>query len=111
LLRGVLLPSAISRRRDAAHLLLTVNAAVREDIKSIATVHDSFGCLASKAERFRKIIREQFVRMYAENNVLAQVLEQAREDLDENPKGLPDKPPDRGRLDIEAVRDAEYAFA
>jgi hypothetical protein len=34
--------------------------------------------------------------MYEDNDVLAQVLEQAREDLGENPKGLPDKPPDRG---------------
>ena len=66
---------------DAAHLMLTVNAAVAERITSIAAVHDSFGCLASKAERFRKIIREQFVKMYEDNDVLAQVLEQAREDL------------------------------
>ena len=48
------------------------------------------------------------MKMYEENDVLAQVLDQAREDLAESPKGLPDKPPDRGRLDIEAVRDAEY---
>ena len=47
----------------AAHVLLTVNAAVTEDITSLATVHDSFGCLPSRAERFRKIIREQFVKM------------------------------------------------
>jgi DNA-directed RNA polymerase len=38
-------------------LLRTVNAAVTEDIKSIATLHDSFGCLPSRAERFRKIIQ------------------------------------------------------
>jgi DNA-directed RNA polymerase len=56
-------------------LLRTVNAAVREDIRSIATIHDSFGCLPSRAERFRQIIREQFVRMYADNDVLAQVLQ------------------------------------
>jgi DNA-directed RNA polymerase len=37
---------------DAAHLMRTVNAAVAEGITSIATVHDSFGCLASRAERF-----------------------------------------------------------
>jgi DNA-directed RNA polymerase len=49
---------------DAAHLMLTVNAAVAEGITSIATVHDSFGCLAPRAARFRKIIREQFVKMY-----------------------------------------------
>jgi DNA-directed RNA polymerase len=73
---------------------------VAEGITSIATVHDSFGCLASRAESFRKIIREQFVRMYEENDVLAQVLEQARKDLGENAKGLPEKPPERGFLDI-----------
>ena len=37
-------------------------------------------CLPSRAERFRKIIREQFVQMYEENDVPAQVLEQARKD-------------------------------
>ena len=103
---------------DAAHLMLTVNAAVAEGITSIATVHDSFGCLPSRAEQFRKIIREEFVRMYENNDVLAQVLEQARQDLGENErrlgaaaKGLPDKPPDKGCLDIDEVRAAEYAFA
>ena len=65
---------------DAAHLLRTVNAAVSEGITSIATVRDSFGCLPSRAERFRRIIREQFVKIYKENDVLAQVLEQARKD-------------------------------
>jgi DNA-directed RNA polymerase len=55
-------------------------------------MHDSFGCLPSRAERFRKIIREEFVRMYVENDVLAQVLERARKDLGENTKGLPDAP-------------------
>jgi DNA-directed RNA polymerase len=95
---------------DAAHLMLTVNAAVVEGIRSIATVHDSFGCLPSKAERFRKIIGEQFVQMYGKNDVLAQALEETRKDLND-PKGLPEKPPERGLLDIEEVLDAEYAFA
>jgi DNA-directed RNA polymerase len=57
---------------------LLVNAAVAEGITSIATVHDIFGCLPAQAERFRRIIREQFVKMYAENDVLAHVLECAR---------------------------------
>ena len=92
-------------------MLLTVNAAVADCITSIATVHDSFSCLPSQAERFRKIIREQFVKMYEENDVLAQMLEQARKDVGENAKGLPDKPPKYGDLDIEQVSGAEYAFA
>jgi len=32
---------------DAAHLLLVASAAAVEGIRQIATVHDSFGCLAS----------------------------------------------------------------
>jgi DNA-directed RNA polymerase len=69
----------------------------------------SFGCLPSRAQGFRRIIREQFVQLYRENDVLALVLEQARADLGE--KRLPDKPPKYGALDIEKVLDAEYAFA
>jgi DNA-directed RNA polymerase, mitochondrial len=68
--------------------------------------HHGFGCLAAQAERFRGIIREQFVRMYEENDVLVQVLAEARKDL-QDPKALPDK----GSLDIKDVLNAEYAFA
>jgi DNA-directed RNA polymerase, mitochondrial len=89
--------------------MLTVNAAVDEGITSIATVHDSFGCLPARAERFRRIIREQFVRKYEEHDVLHEVLEGARRDL-KDPRGLPDKPKP-GSLDIQQVMDAEYAFA
>ena len=97
---------------DAAHLMLTVNAAVAEGITSIATVHDSFGCLPSQAERFRHIIREQFVRMYEEHDVLAEVLEWARKDLGEpNTKRLPSGPPQKGSLKINEVLKAEFAFA
>jgi DNA-directed RNA polymerase len=97
---------------DAAHLMLTVNAAVAESIKSIATVHDSFGCLPSRAERFRHIIREQFVKMYQEHDVLAKVLEWARKDLGEpNTKRLPSGPPQKGSLNINEVLKAEFAFA
>jgi DNA-directed RNA polymerase, mitochondrial len=97
---------------DAAHSMRTVNAAVAEGITSIATVHDSFGCLPSRAERFRKIILEEFVRMYEEHDVLAEVLDQARADLGEkNAKRLPSAPPQRGSLDLKNVLSAQFAFA
>jgi len=92
-------------------LMRTVNAAVAEGITSIATVHDSFGCLPSRAGRFRKIIREEFVRMYEEHDVLAQVLNQARADLSGNTKRMPSAPPEYGSLDLKKVLDAEFAFA
>jgi DNA-directed RNA polymerase, mitochondrial len=98
---------------DAAHLMLTVNAAVSEGITSIATVHDSFGCLASQASRFREIIREQFVRMYQEHDVLQEVFEQAQKDLGDlshkRLKGI--APPQKGPLDLNQMLAAEYAFA
>ena len=85
--------------------------AVATAVTSIATVHDSFGCLPSQAERFRQIVLEQFVRLYENNDVLAQVLDQARKDLGANAKDLPEKRPEWGKLDIKQVRKAEFAFA
>jgi DNA-directed RNA polymerase, mitochondrial len=96
---------------DAAHLMRVVNQAVGEGITQIATVHDSFACLASHAERFRKIIREEFVRMYTEHDVLAEILEQAKGDLILSPKGKWPALPEYGSLDLNVMLNAEYAFA
>lgn len=96
---------------DAAHLLLTVNASVAEGITSIATVHDSFGCLAPYAARFNAIIRETFVRMYQEHDVLQEALDSACCDLTlHNRDRLPDVPA-RGTLNLEDVKNAKYCFA
>jgi hypothetical protein len=52
-------------------LMHIVNAAFVEDIKSRATVHDSFGFLAAQAWRFRQIILQPFIKMYEQHDVLA----------------------------------------
>jgi DNA-directed RNA polymerase len=90
-------------------LLLTVNACADEGIVDIATVHDSFGCLPSRAGRFNAIIREQFLRMYTEHDVLAELLESAKNDLTNHDK-LPELPA-KGTLNIEEILNARYAFA
>jgi DNA-directed RNA polymerase len=96
---------------DAAHLLLTVGAAAAEGITDIATVHDSFGCLASRATRFNAIIRETFLRMYEEHDVLAELLASAQAQLTEaNHHKLPGLP-ERGTLDLKEILRATYAFA
>jgi DNA-dependent RNA polymerase len=69
------------RACDAAHLLLVANAAAVEGVRQIATVHDSFGCLASHARRFNQVILEQFALMDETHGVLAELLEQASHDL------------------------------
>jgi DNA-directed RNA polymerase len=96
---------------DAAHLLLTVCASADEGITDIATVHDSFGCLPSRAGRFNAIIRESFLRMYTDHDVLAELLESARADLTPaNHDKLPALPI-KGALDLKEVLNARYAFA
>lgn len=99
---------------DGAHLALTVNQAVQENITNLALVHDSFGCLAPQSTALHKIIRETLVRMYEEHDVLQEVLDQAREDLAEHPKALarlPEAPPTYGNLNLKDLINARYAFA
>jgi DNA-directed RNA polymerase len=100
---------------DASHLLLTVCASADEGIVDIATVHDSFGCLPSRAGRFNEIIRETFVRMYKEHDILAELLASARADMSEANQWRLDEAeaamPKKGSLDIEEVTKSRYAFA
>jgi DNA-directed RNA polymerase len=58
---------------DAAHLIKTVNAAVREGITNIATVHDCFFCLAPQAAQLHSIIPTELDGMY-KNNQLEELL-------------------------------------
>jgi DNA-directed RNA polymerase len=96
---------------DAAHLLLVANAAAAHGITSVATVHDSFGCLAPQATRFNAIIREQFALMYSTHDVLTEILEQASHDLTPtNQQRLPTRPVN-GPLDLQEILNAPYAFA
>lgn len=96
---------------DAVHLLMVALASVRENITQLATVHDSFGCLAPLAARFNEIIREQFVKLYTEHDVLKEVLDQARHDMTiHNQQRLPSVP-QYGALDLNEVLNATYAFA
>jgi DNA-directed RNA polymerase len=105
---------------DASHLLRTVGASADEGIIDIATVHDSFGCLPSRATRFNQIIREQFLKMYEDHDVLAELYESALSDLtpagqerlqNELQKRGFNGPPAKGSLDLKEILNARYAFA
>src|SRR5262249_28887271 len=90
---------------DAAHLQMVVNAAAAEGIQMVS-VHDCFGCLAPHAKRLNEIIREQFVRLHTQYDLLGQVRDFARRNL---PRGtaLPG-PPAKGTLDL---KPSYWAFA
>lgn len=94
---------------DACHLQTVVNSCVNNGINSLALVHDSFGCLPSYADAMREIILECFYEMYKDNNVLLDILQEAKVRLD-NTSRLPEAPR-MGNLELHQVKDAQYAFA
>lgn len=96
---------------DACHLMMVILAAMSEGFSSFALVHDSFGCHASRADRFHQIIREQFVKLYTEHDVLSEVLERAKCALSEHNWDRLPECVEPGELNIEEVLNASYAFA
>lgn len=95
---------------DACHLHMVANGAAQAGIHSIALVHDSFGCHPSEADMFRKVIQDEFYRLYQGHDVLQMILEDACEQIHSNFHRLPTLP-DKGAYNIEDVLHAQYAFA
>ena len=96
---------------DACHLMMVVNASVAENITQHALVHDSYGCLAADAGRYNEIIREQFVKLYAEFDVLSDIRNSALKDISAaNCHRVPEVPT-KGTLDLTEVLRSDYAFA
>ena len=95
-------PPNVVHALDATHLVRTVNAAVAEGITSVATVHDLFSAPAPQVKRFRQIIGTQMMLLYLvgikETRMLENLLAAALAPL-------------RGKLDLWAVQDAEFAFS
>jgi DNA-directed RNA polymerase len=93
---------------DATHLRRTINAAHEEGIRSFSMIHDSYGTHAGNAVIMAAILREQFVQMYAEVDVLGTF----KADLEEQMDGqmLPDLPP-KGDLDLTQVLSSPFFFA
>jgi DNA-directed RNA polymerase len=93
---------------DACHLLETVVACADGDTQlSWAAVHDSFGCHAADAPFLAETLREEFVRLYLENDPL----EQFRQDVERDTGIMLPDPPEKGVLDIFEVLKSTFFFA
>jgi len=96
---------------DASHLMQTVTAGANKGIRSFAMIHDSFGTHAGNSGKFFRIIREEFVRTYIEQDVLAVFASQVSDQLNnENLKKLAPIPL-KGSLEVSGVKKSLYAFA
>lgn len=96
---------------DAAHMMLTTVRAHQEGINSFAMIHDSFGTTAADTEDLFRVVRESFVEMYGEVDVLEQFrVEIVRQLSDFAVLALPELPK-RGTLDLRGVLESRFCFA
>ena len=91
---------------DAAHLQLTVLNSVEAGIHHFAMIHDSYGCPVSQARTMYQVVRQSFVNIYTENDVL----DNFRNDMQFlSTKKLP-AIPSKDTLDIQEVLKSPYIF-
>lgn len=92
---------------DASHLQLTVCNAVDAGIHHFAMIHDSYGAPVAQAKHMYKVVRESFIKMYTDHDVL----ESFRDDMKKlSDTKLPDFPA-RGILDLKEIIKSKYIFS
>jgi DNA-directed RNA polymerase len=93
---------------DAAAMTKTINSCRKQGITDFAMVHDSYGTHSSDMPRLSEILREEFVRLYTEHDVLTELRNHATVTLgtDDVPQ-----PPATGNLDLQNILKSQYFFA
>lgn len=103
---------------DASAMALTVDHMLKEGVKYFALIHDSFGVHATDSELLAHVLREEFVKMYKENDPIAMVYDEFAEMLSmigaeesvTKIRKLQKKIP-HGDFDINEVKKSLYFFA
>jgi DNA-directed RNA polymerase len=93
---------------DAAHLTMTINRCYKEGMTEFAMVHDSYGTHSSNMVRMSEVLRESFVDMYEQNDVLSDLRLHACNNL--GTEDVPE-PPAKGDLELRNVLNSKYFFA
>lgn len=93
---------------DASAMTRTINKATQVGIVDFAMVHDSYGTHSSMMPQLSSILREEFVSMYEEHDVLDNLRQHAIKTLGTEDVPLP---PSMGNLDIRNVLKSDYFFA
>lgn len=96
---------------DASAMMLTIGRCLDDGISSFAMIHDSYGTHAADTERMAKHLRDAFVRMYEEHDVLAEFLAAVAARLPPEAVAELPPPPTPGTLDLSLVRESAYFFA
>ena len=94
---------------DAAALTFTVGKCLENNVTDFAMVHDSYGTHSPNMPLLNDKLREAFVEMYKEHDVLQNIYDSAVTTLKEG-TDVP-LPPTKGQLNIEEVLNSDYFFA
>lgn len=95
---------------DAAHLQAVALRCKHEGIDHLAMIHDSFGTHAADTDRISAILRDTFVEQY-QGDVLGDFYRELKGQLSEEQAEKLPEPPKAGSLDLNAIREAAFAFA
>ncbi|HFK4065596.1 TPA: DNA-directed RNA polymerase [Kluyvera ascorbata] len=97
---------------DGCHLRKTVlKANTKYNITAFSLIHDSFGTVAADAENLYHSIREAFVEMYEENDVIKDFYYQFENQLPVELLSKMPPLPEKGNFNIKEVLKSKYCFA
>lgn len=93
---------------DAAAMTKTINRASALGVEDFAMVHDSYGTHSTHMHILSDVLREEFVKMYEQHDVLTELRDHAITVL--GTQDIP-VPPSKGNLDLREVLNSQYFFA
>ena len=96
---------------DSMHLHATVLKCLTDyDIKDFMMIHDSFATVPADAPHMFEAVRESFIEQYDSGCLYQSLLDQAVAQLDDTSGIKLPKIPEKGRLDLNNIRDSYYCF-
>ena len=96
---------------DACHLQRVVNAMKQLGDDNFMMIHDSFGTDCAHAGLLYKVIRQEFVNLYKDQNHLENFLESVKYLIGDDKWSKVPKIPAFGNLDLDLVTQSDFCFA
>lgn len=92
---------------DASHMALSTIGAFAKGVRNLGGIHDCFSCTPAEMARLRDAVRDAFAQMY-QHNWYGRITDELLQQLPEAVRSRAPTLPKLGRLDVTAVRLADY---
>lgn len=96
---------------DSAAMMKTVNIAHKNGIQNFCNVHDSFGTTAGDVEVLNQSLREAFITMFTEHDILSEFRNDVMKQLPQELHAKLPEVPAKGDLNINQLRESKFFFA